>query len=60
MAVATLRERAPGAAYDERLLTRKALLESVTSGGSAANVSIHTSSEGGADLLAHLIAISLR
>ncbi len=58
-AVVTLRERAPGAAYDERLLSRKALLESVSSAGSAKNVSIHTSSEGGADLLAHLIALSV-
>jgi hypothetical protein len=55
-AVAALRQLAPGATYDERLLTRKATPEHVAMAGTTAKGTVHTSSEGGVDLLAHVIA----
>lgn len=58
LAVAALRELAPGAAYDDRLLTRKAP-ERATVHGGAGNTTVHTSSQSGMDLLAHLVALSL-
>ncbi|MGH7272312.1 MAG: hypothetical protein ACREJ3_17935, partial [Polyangiaceae bacterium] len=70
-AIAALRERARGALYDERLLTRKATSEQVAlsganrAGGPAASgasqrSTVRTSSDGGVDLLAHLIALWAR
>jgi hypothetical protein len=55
-AVAALRERAPGAAYDERLLTRKAA-ERASLSGSGGNTTVKSSSQAGVDLLAHLLAM---
>jgi len=51
-----LRELAPDAAYDERLLTRRGVDRIARSGGGNATVS----SESGVDLLAHLVAMMLR
>lgn len=56
IAVAALRERAPGATYDDRLMTRKAGERSMMS-GSGGNTTVKTSSEAGVDLLAHLQAL---
>jgi len=55
-AVASLRERAPAATYDDRLLTRKAMPERAARTGGAGATTVKTSSESGVDLLAHLIA----
>jgi hypothetical protein len=55
-AVALLRERAPGAVFDDRLVTRKAPERTSLSGGSG-NATIRSSNEAGVDLLAHLIAL---
>jgi hypothetical protein len=57
LAVAILRERAPGAVYDERLLLRKATPERVATSGTAGSRTVKTSSAGGMDLLAHLLAL---
>jgi hypothetical protein len=56
LAVSALRERAPGATFDDRLMTRKAAERSALSGGGG-NSTVKTSSEGGVDLLAHLLAM---
>lgn len=56
MTVAALRARAPGAAFDDRLLTRRAPERAALSGGNA-NTTVKTSSESGVDLLAHLLAL---
>src|SRR5262249_43172649 len=58
LALAALRELAPLAAYDERLLTRKAAERTSLSGGTGtATTTVRTSSEAGVDLLAHLVAM---
>jgi hypothetical protein len=56
MALAALRERTPGATFDDRLMKRKAGERSALSGGGG-NTTVKTSSEGGVDLLAHLLAM---
>ncbi len=58
IALTTLRSRAPGAAFDDRLVTRRAPERAALSGGPA-TTAIKTSSESGTDLLAHLLALSL-
>jgi hypothetical protein len=55
-AVAALRERAPRATFDDRLMTRKAGERSALSGGGG-STTVKTSSEAGVDLLAHLLAL---
>ena len=57
LAVAALRELAPGAAHDDRLVTRKAPEQASVQGG-AASTTVRTSSQSGMDLLAHLVALS--
>lgn len=52
----TLRERAPDAAYDERLLRRK-VSQTFGSSRSSDSSSLSFSSEAGIDLLAHVIAL---
>ena len=56
LAVAALRERAPGATFDERLMTRKAGERSSLSGGGG-NTTVKTSSQAGVDLLAHVLGL---
>jgi hypothetical protein len=51
-----LRQRAPSAAYDERLMRRK-VSETVAMSKSGASSSLSSSSESGIDLLAHIIAL---
>jgi hypothetical protein len=58
LAVAALRERAPGATFDDRLMTRKASERSSLSGGGG-NTTVKTSSQAGVDLLAHLLALHI-
>jgi hypothetical protein len=55
-AVGALRGRAAGATFDDRLMTRKGGERSALSGGGG-NSTVKTSSEGGTDLLAHLLAM---
>ncbi len=55
--VARLRERAPTALYDERLLNPRNAVQRLTRSGSASASTLQTSSAGGVDLLAHLIAL---
>jgi hypothetical protein len=55
-AVALLRERATGAVFDDRLVTRKAPERTSLSGGSG-NTTVRSSTEAGVDLLAHLVAL---
>ena len=55
-AVAALRERAPAAVYDERLLARKSTPERAALSTGAGTTTVRTSSDAGVDLLAHLIA----
>jgi hypothetical protein len=55
-ALAALRQRAPGATFDDRLMTRKATERSALS-GSGGSTTVKTSSESGVDLLAHLLAL---
>ncbi len=57
LAVTILRERAPGAVYDDRLLLRKAIPERVATTGTAGSRTVKTSSAGGMDLLAHVLAL---
>jgi hypothetical protein len=57
VAVALLRERAPGAVYDDRLLSRKASPERTEAAGAAGARTVKTSSEGGIDLLVHVLAL---
>jgi len=58
LAVAALRERAPGATFDDRLMTRKAAERSSLSGGGG-NTTVKTSSQAGVDLLAHVLALRI-
>jgi hypothetical protein len=53
--VRLLREHAPGAAYDERLLAPRPQVDSVRAGGGGR---VSASSSDGVDLLAHLIALA--
>jgi len=55
-AVALLRERAPGATFDDRLVTRKAPERTALS-GSGSQKTVRSSTEAGVDLLAHLLAL---
>jgi hypothetical protein len=55
LGIQRLRELAPGAVYDERLVTRRAPERASLSGG-AGTTTVKTSSEAGMDLLAHLVA----
>ena len=55
--IARLRERAPAALYDERLLNPRNAVLRLTRSGSAGASTLSTSSAGGVDLLAHLIAM---
>jgi hypothetical protein len=57
IAVAALRARAPAAAFDDRLVTRRAPERAALSGGQN-TTSVRTSSESGTDLLAHLLALA--
>jgi hypothetical protein len=52
--LALLRERAPGAVYDDRLLSRKASAERTEAAGVTGARTVKTSSEGGIDLLVHV------
>lgn len=54
--MALLRERAPGAAFDDRLVTRRAPERTALSGASG-GATVRSSNEAGVDLLAHLIAL---
>ncbi len=56
LAVAALRERAPGATFDDRLMTRKAAERSSLS-GAGGSTTVKTSSQAGVDLLAHVLAL---
>ena len=56
LATDALRAVAPEAAFDDRLVTRKAR-ERTSLRSHTASVSVTTSSDGGTDLLAHLIAL---
>jgi hypothetical protein len=56
LAVAALRERAPSAAYDDRLMTRKPA-ERASLSGSGGNTTVKSSSQAGVDLLAHVLAM---
>ena len=58
IAVSRLRELATGAAFDDRLVTRRAPERAALSGGNS-NTTVKTSSESGVDLLAHLLAMWL-
>jgi len=58
LAVSALRERAPGATFDDRLMARKAAERSSLSGGGA-KTTVKTSSQAGVDLLAHLLALGI-
>lgn len=55
MTVDKIRERAPGAAYDERLVTRRGGPERLTSTGGSSNTTTRSSGTG-VDLFAHVIA----
>ena len=55
--IACLRERAPTAFYDERLLNPRNAATRLARSGSASASTLSTSSAGGVDLLAHLIAL---
>jgi hypothetical protein len=57
VAVALLRERAPGAVYDDRLLSRKASPERTEAAGVKGARTVKTSSEGGVDVLVHILAL---
>jgi hypothetical protein len=59
VAIDVLRERAPAAAYDDRLVTRKGTPERTAVAGTTGAATIRTSSEGGVDLLAHVLALFL-
>ncbi len=60
IAVATLRERATAAVFDDRLVARKAPERAALSGApSTSGMTVKTSSDSGVDLLAHLLALAL-
>jgi hypothetical protein len=52
-----LRERMPGAFYDDRLVARRFATERLAVSGGSTGTTVTTSSEGGIDLLAHLLAL---
>jgi hypothetical protein len=54
-----LRERAPRAPYDDRLVGRKSAPERMAVVGGMAGATTTTTSETGVDLLAHLLALSI-
>jgi hypothetical protein len=54
-----LRERAPDAVYDERLITRARVAERAVRQGTAAQSTVTSSSASGVDVLAHLLALSI-
>jgi hypothetical protein len=54
--VGLLRERMPGAVYDDRLVARRSAPERMAISGSTAATTVTTSSEAAIDLLAHLVA----
>jgi hypothetical protein len=56
-AVAALRQRAPGAVFDDRLATRRAAERTAVSGAASGSMTVKTSSEAGVDLLAHVLAL---
>ena len=58
LAIEVLRARTPAAVFDHRLVTRKARETASLRAGSG-STSVTTSSDGGVDLLAHLIALSI-
>ncbi len=58
LTVAALRERAPAATFDDRLVARKAPERAALSGGPG-STTVKTSSDAGMDLLAHLLAMSI-
>jgi hypothetical protein len=58
IAIDELRARTPGAAYDDRLVTRRAPERAALAGGPA-STSVTTSSDAGIDLLAHLVALGI-
>ena len=53
-----LRERAPGARYDERLVRMQRAPERAALQGTGARSTVTTSSSSGVDVLAHLLALS--
>lgn len=55
--IACLREKAPAALYDERLLNPRNASTRLSRSGTASASTLQTSSAGGVDLLAHLIAL---
>jgi hypothetical protein len=57
--VSLLRDRAPHAVYDERLVTKRSAPERLIVSGSSTGTTTISSSEGGIDLLAHLLALWL-
>jgi hypothetical protein len=59
IALNALRARAPSAAFDDRLVTRRATPERAALSGGNTNTTVKTSSESGVDLLAHLLAMWL-
>jgi hypothetical protein len=60
IAVAVLREKAAAAAFDDRLVARKAPERAALSGAaSTSGMTVKTSSDSGVDLLAHLLALAL-
>lgn len=59
LAVDLLRKGAPGAAYDDRLMSRKASAERVETSGTKGARTVKTSSETGVDLLAHVVALAI-
>jgi hypothetical protein len=56
LALEVLRSLAPGAAFDDRLVARRAPERAALSGG-ARTTTVTTSSDAGVDLLAHLVAM---
>jgi hypothetical protein len=57
--VRLLRERAPDAVYDERLVSRARVPERALRRGTAAQSTVTHSSASGVDVLAHLVALSI-
>jgi hypothetical protein len=57
LAVGLLRGRTPGAVYDDRLRSRKTSPERMETTSTKGARTVETSSEGGIDLLAHVLAL---
>jgi hypothetical protein len=55
--VALLRDRAPGAVYDERLVAARSAPSRIVRGGGGSSASVAVSSASGVDLMAHLLAL---